>query len=55
MHLEKVVLHDATRDIGTPTYELSIAHDVLRTRRRIAAQSLECALSAKGIRVLRQS
>ncbi|MBB3444461.1 N-acetylglutamate synthase-like GNAT family acetyltransferase [Rhizobium sp. BK379] len=38
VHLEDLVLHDATRDIRTPTHELSIARDVLRTRRRIAAQ-----------------
>ncbi len=38
VHLEDLVLHDATRDIRTPTHELTIARDVLRTRRRIAAQ-----------------
>ncbi len=37
VHLEDLVLHDATRDIRTPTHELTIARDVLRTRRRIAA------------------
>ncbi|AYM60596.1 hypothetical protein At1D132_45890 (plasmid) [Agrobacterium fabrum] len=36
VHLEELVLHDATRDIRTPTHELTIARDVLRTRRRIA-------------------
>jgi len=55
VHLEDLVLHDATRDIRTPTHELTIARDVLRTRRRIAAQSPDWALSADGIRVLRQT
>ena len=55
VHLEDLVLHDATRDIRTPTHELTIARDVLRTRRRIAGQSAEWALSADGIRTLRQT
>lgn len=55
VHLEDLVLHDATRDIRTPTHELTIARDVLRTRRRIAAQVPAWALSAKGIRTLRQT
>ncbi|UWU26173.1 RHE_PE00001 family protein (plasmid) [Rhizobium sp. CB3060] len=55
VHLEDLVLHDATRDIRTPTHELTIARDVLRTRRRIAAQSRNWALSTEGIRTLRQT
>jgi hypothetical protein len=55
VHLEDLVLHDATRDIRTPTHELTIARDVLRTRRRIAAQSPAWALSPEGIRSLRQT
>ncbi|KQY50730.1 hypothetical protein ASD46_23305 [Rhizobium sp. Root491] len=55
VHLEDLVLHDATRDIRTPTHELTIARDVLRTRRRVAAQSPDWALSADGIRTLRQT
>ncbi len=55
VHLEDLVLHDAARDIRTPTHELTIARDVLRTRRRIAAQSPDWALSAEGIRSLRQT
>jgi len=55
VHLEDLVLHDATRDIRTPTHELTIARDVLRTRRRIAAQSADWAMSAEGIRTLRQT
>ncbi|WP_164924765.1 RHE_PE00001 family protein [Sinorhizobium fredii] len=55
VHLEDLVLHDATRDIRTPTHELTIARDVLRTRRRIAAQSPDWPLSTEGIRTLRQT
>ncbi|MBY3088658.1 DUF1612 and helix-turn-helix domain-containing protein [Rhizobium laguerreae] len=55
VHLEDLVLHDATKDIRTPTHELTIARDVLRTRRRIAAQLPGWALSAEGIRTLRQT
>lgn len=55
VHLEDLVLHDATRDIRAPTHELTIARDVLRTRRRISGQSPDWALSAEGIRTLRQT
>ena len=55
VHLEDLVLHDATRDIRTPTHELTIARDVLRTRRRIAGQSSDWALSVEGIRTLRKT
>jgi hypothetical protein len=53
VHLEDLVLHDATKDIRTPTHELTIARDVLRTRRRIAAQQPGWTLSADGVRSLR--
>ncbi|MCA2435522.1 DUF1612 and helix-turn-helix domain-containing protein [Rhizobium leguminosarum] len=55
VHLEDLVLHDATKDIRTPTHELTIARDVLRTRRRIAAQLPGWALSADGVRSLRKT
>ncbi len=55
VHLEDLVLHDATKDIRTPTHELTIARDVLRTRRRLAGQSPDWALSADGIRSLRKT
>jgi hypothetical protein len=55
VHLEDLVLHDATRDIRTPTHELTIARDVLRTRRRISGQSPGWVLSADGIRSLRKT
>lgn len=53
VHLEDLVLHDASADIRAPTHELTIARDVLRTRRRIAAQPPGWALSPDGLRSLR--
>lgn len=53
VHLEDLVLHDATKDVRTPTHELTIARDVLKTRRRIAAQPSSWALSPGGLRSLR--
>jgi hypothetical protein len=55
VHLEDLVLHDATRDVRAPTHELTIARDVLKTRRRIVAQPPDWALSPDGIRSLRQA
>lgn len=55
VQLEDLVLHDATKDIRTPTHELTIARDVLRTRRRIAGQLPGWALSAEGVRTLRKT
>ncbi|MQY46068.1 DUF1612 domain-containing protein [Rhizobiales bacterium RZME27] len=55
VHLEDLVLHDAFRDTRTPTHELTIARDVLRTRRRIASQSADWALSTDGVGALRQT
>ncbi|NTA14276.1 RHE_PE00001 family protein [Agrobacterium tumefaciens] len=54
VHLEDLILHDAGADIRTPTHELTIARDVLRTRRRIAAQPPGWALSPDGLRSLRR-
>lgn len=53
VHLEDLVLHDATKDVRAPTHELTIARDVLRSRRRIAAQRPAWALSPDGLRSLR--
>ncbi|MCO5966547.1 RHE_PE00001 family protein [Sinorhizobium meliloti] len=50
VHLEDLVLHDAGHDIRTPTHELTIARDVLRSRRRIASQPPGWALSPDGLR-----
>ncbi|MGJ7043416.1 hypothetical protein J2Y63_006700 [Shinella sp. BE166] len=55
VHLEDLVLHDAFRDTRTPTHELTIARDVLRTRRRVSGQSADWALSAEGIWTLRRT
>lgn len=52
VHLEDLVLHDAHMDIRTPTHELTRAHAVLRTRRRIFAQKPDWALSREGLRQL---
>lgn len=54
VHLEDLVLHDANHDIRTPTHELTIARDVMRTRRRIAAQPPGWALSPEGLHSLRR-
>lgn len=35
VHVEDIVLHDAHMDIRTPSHELTIAHAVLRMRRRL--------------------
>ncbi|MGL3609005.1 RHE_PE00001 family protein [Rhizobium sp. G187] len=53
VHLEDLVLHDALRDIRAPTHELTIARDILRTRRRIAAHPPAWALSDQGLTSLR--
>lgn len=53
VHLEDLVLHDALRDIRAPTHELSIARDILKTRRRIAAHPPAWALSGPGLASLR--
>ena len=53
VHLEDLVLHDALRDIRAPTHELTIARDILKTRRRIAAHPPAWALSAQGLASLR--
>ena len=47
--VEDLVLHDAHIDIRVPTHELTIAHSILRTRRRIAAAEPDWALSDRGL------
>lgn len=37
VEMEDLVLHEAARDIRSPSHQLTIARDVLQTRRRIAA------------------
>ncbi len=55
VHLEDLVLHDAEADVRAPTHELTIAHAVLRTRRRIAGQPPRWALGLDGLRALKGS
>src|SRR6185295_18058811 len=49
VHLEDLILHDADMDQRAPTYELTRAHAVLRTRRRIAAAEPGWAVSELGL------
>nr|WP_244468574.1 hypothetical protein [Bradyrhizobium elkanii] len=53
VHLEDLVLHDADMDVRTPTHELTRAHAVLRTRRRITEAKPDWALSPSGLAWLR--
>jgi hypothetical protein len=55
VHLEDLVLHDAGMDLRTPTHELTRAHVVLRTRRRIAAAEPGWAISRSGLAALSKS
>ena len=53
VEMEDLVLHEAARDIRSPSHALTIARDVLQTRRRIAEQAPDWALSPNGLRSLR--
>jgi hypothetical protein len=52
VHVEDLVLHDASMDIRAPTHELTRAHAVLRARRRIHSEAPEWALSHAGLSAL---
>lgn len=52
VHVEDLVLHDAHMDSRTPSHELTIAHSVLRARRRIWTAEPGWALSATGLNTL---
>jgi hypothetical protein len=52
VHLEDLVLHDAHMDVRAPSHELTIAHAILRARRRIWTSEAPWALSDAGISVL---
>jgi len=52
VHIEDLVLHDSHMDIRAPTHELTRAHAVLRTRRRICAERPDWALSRDGLLAL---
>jgi len=53
VHLEDLVLHDAGMDVRAPTHELTRAHAILRTRRRVAGAAPDWALSPAGLDALR--
>lgn len=52
VHVEDLVLHDAHMDIRAPTHELTIAHAILRSRRRIAGAEAGWAISEVGTAAL---
>ena len=52
VHIEDLVLHDASMDIRTPTCELIRTHSVLRARRRIFLETPQWALSSSGLNAL---
>jgi hypothetical protein len=52
VHIEDLVLHDASMDIRSPTHELTRTHAVLRARRRILLQAPQWALSPSGLNAL---
>jgi len=52
VHVEDLVLHDARMDVRAPTHELTIAHRILRARRRIAGAKATWAVSDAGIGAL---
>ncbi len=52
VHIEDLVLHDARMDIRAPTHELTRAHSMLRTRRKIFANRPDWALGRDGMRQL---
>ncbi|MBW6422312.1 DUF1612 and helix-turn-helix domain-containing protein [Rhizobium sp. XQZ8] len=53
VHLEDLVLHDVGMGIRAPSHELTIAQDVLRSRRSIFSHPPGWALSADGLAKLR--
>ena len=52
VHIEDLVLHDASMDIRSPTRELTRTHAVLRARRRILLEPPQWALSSSGLNAL---
>ncbi|WEX89926.1 RHE_PE00001 family protein [Sinorhizobium garamanticum] len=53
VHVEDLVLHDAHMDARAPSHELTIAHAVLRARRRLDLAEPGWALTSAGLNVLR--
>lgn len=52
VHMEDLVLHDARMDVRAPTHELTIAHAIIRARRRIGGAEPGWAISERGIAAL---
>ncbi len=52
VHMEDLVLHDERMDVRAPTHEMTIAHRILRARRRIAGAKPAWAMSDVGIGAL---
>ncbi|MDL2402994.1 RHE_PE00001 family protein [Rhizobium mayense] len=52
VHIEDLVLHDAHVDARAPTHELTIAHAVLRARRRLWNAEPDWGLGTAGLAVL---
>ncbi len=54
VHLEDLVLHDAMMGVRAPSHEITIATDILRTRRRILSRDPSWPLTPEGLRSLRR-
>lgn len=52
VHVEDLVLHDERMDVRAPTHELTIAHRILRARRRIVGTKPAWSVSDAGIGAL---
>ncbi|MEY9558276.1 hypothetical protein ABIA23_005088 [Sinorhizobium fredii] len=53
VHVEDIVLHDSHMDARAPSHELTIAHAVLRARRRLELAEPGWALNLPGLNALR--
>ncbi|WP_041414076.1 RHE_PE00001 family protein [Sinorhizobium fredii] len=53
VHVEDLVLHDSHMDTRAPSHELTIAHAVLRVRRRLELAEPGWALTSPGLNALR--
>ncbi len=55
VEVEELFLDDAARDIRSPSHQLTIARDVLQTRRCIGSHEPGWALSPKGLRSVQRT
>ncbi len=53
VHVEDIILHDSHMDARAPSHELTIAHAVLRARRRLELAEPGWALTLPGLNALR--